>query len=410
MRQQCQYLNIQGDIGAQPFANFVPVSNTITHGVATTLDGLLAASSIDASMAAAVGALSGLPDDQRAVAMNRLTPAANNALARLGEGATTAGLSNIEARLDGIRNAGTLTQGGPNYENLVVASVGPLQGILENKELKHGVWGKFFGGEMRQDAQDSYAGYAANTWGLAFGADTRLPQGTVVGGAFTYSKTDLDQHDFLNGSGNDMENEQLTGYIDHNFGSWYLDGFLSYGIQHYKSLRDTNVTGVANADYNGNMLAVKLNAGMPFALTEKMVLTPFASIEYNRMNLDGYQENGAGPLDLTVGSNSAERLRTGVGARLASDLELKGMHVRPSMHVQWLHNFENDGIATTASFAGGGAAFTTPGQNIERDAGNIGASLMFSVSKNAALSVRYDYEAGNGYENQTGQLVCQVWF
>jgi outer membrane autotransporter protein len=405
-----QYLDTQAEIGEQPLSIFVPVSNGITNGVAQTLDGLLLDSIIDVDMAAAVGELSSLSDAQRATAMNRLTPDASNAQLQLGYQATSAGLSNIETRLDGIRNAGALARGKQNYENVRVASAGSLKGVLEAKELKHGAWGKFFGGEMSQDAQDGYAGYSANTWGLTFGLDTRLSQGTTVGIALAYSDSDLDNEDFLNGSQNDMEHEQITGYFDHDFGPWYLDGFLSYALLNYSSVRDTGVTGIASGDYDGDIFAVKVDAGIPFALSATVAVTPFASLEYDHLSVDGYTETGAGPLNLTVNENSADRLRSGLGIRLSNDMEFKGMHVRPSLHVQWLHNFENDGIATTAGFEGGGAEFTTPGQDIEENTGNIGANLLFTVGKNSALSVRYDYEAGGEFESHSGQLVYQLWF
>lgn len=393
-----------------PTTTFVPVSNRITGGVGATLDGVLAASVVDVDMAAAVGSLSSLSDSQRAIAMNRLTPAANNSLARLGSGAMMAGLSSIAGRLEGIRNAGALAWAEPDNKKMTLAAAGPMTGLLEMKELRHGVWGKIFGGETRQDAKDGFAGYKANTWGMTLGADTRLDQGTVVGGAFTYAATNLDQRDFLSGSGNDLQNFQLTGYTNHDFGIWYLEGLLSYGQQRYKSHRNTNVTGVAKANYDGDMLAARASAGRPFVVGEKLVVTPFASMEYNRMTQDSYQENGAGPLNLRVNEASAERVRSGVGVRLAGETNWGSSQVRPSVHVQWLHDYKNDGISTTSTFTGGGAAFATPGQKIARDTGNIGGSLLFSVAKNAALSVHYDYEGASGFSNQTGQVIGQWWF
>jgi len=396
--------------GGGAAGTFVPVSNKVTGGVGATLDGLLAASSINANMAAAVGSLSALDDAQRAIAMNRLTPAANNSIARLGIRTMSAGLSTVAGRLEGIRNSGALAWAEPKNEQLTLAAAGTISGLLEKKGLRHGVWGKVFGGDIRQDAQDGFAGYKASTWGVTFGADTRLEQGTVVGGALTYASTGLSQQNFLSGSGNDLQNYQLTGYASHDFGAWYLEGLFSYGQQRYKSHRDTGVTGVAKATYDGNISTVRIGVGMPFAINENAVVTPFASVEYNNVKQNHYQEHGADVLNLAVSATEAERLRTGLGVRFSGEFSWGKKQIQPSIHVQWLHDHKNDGVATTATFTGGGAAFVTPGQKLPRDTGNIGGSVMFSVAKSAAVSLHYDYEGASEYSSQTGQIIGQLWF
>jgi outer membrane autotransporter protein len=392
-----------------PVGEFVPVSNDITHGVATVLDQLVADPAIGAEMAAALDTLSGLSDEERAVAMNRLTPLANNALAKLGAGALEAGLSTVTGRLEGLRNAGALAWA-PVEEKTTLAAVGPTGGLLEQNELRHGLWGKLFAANANQDAMDGFAGYEATTQGLTLGADTRLEQGTVVGGAFTYATTNIDQEDFMRGSGNDLQSYQATAYASHDFGAWYMEGMLAYARQNYESHRDTQVSGVAKADFDGDLYAARVVAGYPRALGEKLVVTPFASLEYSHMTQDGYEESGAGPLDLRVGRTTADRIRSGLGVRLIGEYEVSGKRLRPSVHVQWLHDFRNDGIATTANFIGGGAAFTTPGQEIAADSANVGLGLLFAVAKNAAVSVHYDFEGSDGFQSHTGQLVAQFWF
>jgi outer membrane autotransporter protein len=405
------YLAAQSAIAAGGGASgFVSVSNETTHGVASVLDDLAVAPTIDVQMALAIGSLNALPSEQRATALKRLTPFANNALAVLGSGALEASLSTVAGRLEGIRNADTLAWADTGNEKMLLAAAEPMSGLLDQKELRHAVWGKIFGADTRQDAMDGFAGYKASTWGLTLGADTRVAEGTVVGAAFTYASTNLDQRDFMSGSGNDLDSYQATAYASHDFGVWYLEAMLAYAQQRYDSHRDTGISGTAMAKYDGDLWGARLIAGMPYVLSEKMVLTPFASLEYSRMTQDGYQESGAGALDLNVASNSAERVRSGLGVRLAGELDLGHTSVRPSIHIQWLHDFKNDGIATTANFTGGGAAFTTPGQKIAEDSGNIGGSLLFMVAKNTAISINYDYEGSSGFRSQTGQLIGQMWF
>jgi len=402
------YLAVQSAIGAS--GGFVPISNQVTRGVATVLDDLAVAPSVDAGMAQAIGALGNLPAGLQPDALGRLTPAANSALFRLGSNAMDAGLSSVAGRLEGVRNAGILGWTETSNRNTVVAAAGPVTGLLEPVPWRDGVWGKIFGGDTRQGAAEGYAGYKAATWGLTLGADRRLSEGTVLGGAFTYAATNLNQRDFMSGSGNDLQSFQATAYASHDFGPWYLEAMLAYAKQRYRSHRETGLTGVAKADYDGDMWGTRIVAGKPYAISETLVTTPFVSLEYTHLRQDGYRENGAGPLDLTVGSTAADRARSGVGIALAGETQWGRVKVRPSIRIQWLHDFIDNGINTTASFAGGGAAFVTPGQKLPKDSGAVGGSLMFAVSRNAAVSILYDYEGANGYRNETARILAQVWF
>jgi len=395
---------------AQASSQFVPVSNSATSGVAKVLDTLTAASTIDTDMALAIGQLSSLSSSEKKVVLNRLTPTANNSQTNLASTAMGAGLSTIRERLDGVRGAGAYAWAEPSIDGLQLAAAGPISGLLYTEDYHHGVWGKMFGSNIHQDAKNGYAGYKANTLGMTFGADNRVAQGTIVGGAFTYSATNLDQSDFMTGSGNDMESYLLTGYVSRDFGPWYLDGMLSYGRQRYKSHRDTTVTGIANATFNGDQWAAKVSASVPYKISETMALTPFASLQYNRIHQDGYRESGAGALSLTVADATAERVQSGLGVSLSGKKDFASTSVLPSIHVQWLHDFKDDGVDTTASFAGGGAAFSTPGQRINKDKLNLGGSLQFPMASNAMLSIHYDYEGTSGYRSQTGKIVGQWRF
>ena len=391
-------------------ARFEPISNGVTLGVAKTLDKLMAASTIDADMAVAIGKLSSMSSSGKKAALNRLTPTANNSLANLAPAVMDAGLATIRERLDGVRGAGAYAWGEPSVDNLQLAAAGSISGLLDTNNFRHGVWGKIFGSNTLQDAKDGYAGYKANTWGMILGADSRVAPGTIVGGAFTYAATNLDQKDFMTGSGNDMESYLLTGYASRDFGLWNLDSMLSYGRQRYKSHRDTTVTGIANATFNGDQWAAKVSASVPYKINETMVLAPFASLQYNRIHQDGYRESGAGALNLTVKDTTAERLQSGLGVSLSGKKNFGSTSVLPSIHAQWLHDFKDDGIDTTASFEGGGAAFSTLGQTINRNKLNLGGSLQFTMSKNAMLSIHYEYEGASGYRSQTGKIVGQWQF
>ena len=82
----------------------------------------------------------------------------------------------------------------------------------------------------------------------------------------------------------------------------------------------------------------------------------------------------------------------------------------PSVYAQWLHDFKDGGIGSTASLEGGGGVFSTPGQAINRNKLNLGGSLAFQTSRDTTLAIQYEYEGASAYRSQTGKLVGQWMF
>ena len=64
----------------------------------------------------------------------------------------------------------------------------------------------------------------------------------------------------------------------------------------------------------------------------------------------------------------------------------------------------DEDASVTSSFAGGGAAFSTPGIDSERIVGRLGVGVNVEASEGLTFSARYDLEAREDFSNQTGSL------
>ena len=230
------YLNLQAILGSSGF--YVPISDNITLGAATTLDSLILSSQGTTAMNTALSGINLLPNSQRAAILHRLTPLANNAQAQVVIHAVDTGLTNVVRHLDGIRNDGAAASAKPGLSSLSASTP-------DTQDLHLDVWGKVFGGYTNQNSMGGYAGYTADTWGLTVGADRRLAPSTVLGAAFTFSSTDIDQQEFLVGSGGNVKNYQLTVYATHDFGGFFIDAEVSHSLQRSSEHRDTEVNGIA---------------------------------------------------------------------------------------------------------------------------------------------------------------------
>lgn len=386
---------------------YSPNANNRSSGAAAVLDSLV--SSASGELATALTALSALSADQQAVALQHIAPQTNRALSQASAQTVSGALDTVQVRMDAVRTSGFTPSLMDDYLSgkLMVASSDSGAGLVsDDTPLTHGVWGKVFGSEARQGAHGGFAGYKANTYGLSLGTDTLVNNKWVLGAAFTFADTDVGLRDGFTGDGSDIKTYQVTGYFTRDFGPWYLEGMLAYARQQFDSVRNTTISGVAQGSFNGDQWATRLAAGRPWAVNDKVTLTPTVGLEVNHYQQDGYTETGAGPLSMTVDEQSATRVRSVVGGKVASRFALDGGAIlKPSVHVFWRHEFKNSGIDTTSTFTGGGASFLTPGQKLARNTLNIGGSLVYEKSKTFSLSLQVDGERAPHYGAASAQVV-----
>jgi outer membrane autotransporter protein len=82
----------------------------------------------------------------------------------------------------------------------------------------------------------------------------------------------------------------------------------------------------------------------------------------------------------------------------------------PEVHFKWLYDFIGDDAATTSTFTGGGASFSTRGAEPAQHSFNVGAGLTFYSNGNFSVSGTYDLELKEDYIGHTGQGVFRVKF
>jgi outer membrane autotransporter protein len=270
---------------------------------------------------------------------------------------------------------------------------------------------KAFGATSNQDMRDGFSGYDTNTSGLSLGADTRLKSDWVVGGAFTYAKTDVGLNDLRNGDSSDLDTYQLTGYASRDFGAWYLDAMLAYARQQFETERYSGLGSVAKGDFSGNQWSTKVEAGYPIALTEQLSLTPLAGLEWTRLELNSYTEKNAGALSLHVDEQNGDTSNSLLGARLEMNIPMTGEYrLKPSAHAMWRHQFQNNGIDTSASLLGGGGSFTTPGQDMQRDNYTLGVAVDLQQRDGSSVSLQLDSLSATGLEAYAAQLQANWLF
>jgi outer membrane autotransporter protein len=350
-----------------------------------------AAAALD-SLGAGTGALTNdllslaiLTDAQQVVALEQASPSSSHGVQVAAMENMSAVFDQVGDRLDGLRLPGTSDAG------------------------RNAAWIKAYGSTNRQDDDDGFAGYTGDGWGVALGLDHGWSPSLIVGAALSYSEEDLSYDDQRTGSEDEVQSTQFSIYASQEFGDFYLDYMAAYSSESVSTVR-ASALAIATGDYDGNQFGARVDAGWPFALSPGLTLTPQASLDWARLELDGYTESGGGTLALAVESRSADMLWSSLGAQLDFETMLGGLRTRPFLRADWRHSFEDDGLDTAAVFLAGGARFVTPGQPLEEDSFGVGAGVTIFEGEGFSASLAYDATLSETYQSHVLQARARLAF
>lgn len=211
-----------------------------------------------------------------------------------------------------------------------------------------------------KDATSREDAFDFDAWNLVGGVDYRFSDRLVGGLAFNYGKTDNQITSF---PGGDADTKTLGLSLYGSFyqsDAFYLDGHLNYSNNDYDTRRRvfilSNNPAIASIDRNalgstdGDQLSMGISAGYHIQ-RDALTITPYASLNYLDLDIDGYTESGAEGLDLQVDSQSLSSLQSAVGVQLAWAISTQSGVVVPQASLEWRHEFDYDSRAITARYA-----------------------------------------------------------
>jgi uncharacterized protein with beta-barrel porin domain len=224
-----------------------------------------------------------------------------------------------------------------------------------------GRWGGFvnlgyaWGDVDQTPLQDSYK---YNSFNVLAGADYRVSDSFVIGGAFSYSDTHSDYDQSLGKV--KASTTGVAAYATYYVDTWYIDGFLAYGWVDYDSTRNifipsNNPTAAAintsaTASPNGKQWSASIGVGRSFDMAPYTV-TPTARLGYIRVKNDAFSEsepnNGLG---LSVDARTIESLQSALGGKLSTVLNSSVGVFGPYVTAQWMHEFKNDNPSIVSKY------------------------------------------------------------
>ncbi|MGQ4879975.1 autotransporter outer membrane beta-barrel domain-containing protein [Billgrantia sp. LNSP4103-1] len=272
-----------------------------------------------------------------------------------------------------------------------------------------GVWIKGLYGEVGQRQRDGIEGFDSDTQGFVLGGDAELTNGTVLGLAWARTNTDVTGRNGLTES--EVEFDQLSAYTSRAYGNWLFDAQLSYG--HGTNDISRRVMGsTAHASFDSNQMGAQAAAGYEWQFDTATRLTPRVSLNYANLELDAYEESGAGALNLRNEEQRIERLELGLEGEFAHLTQLGGLMVEPRFTLGAYHDFQGDAHSSISSFAFAPeeTRFVVEGPEADKTRYNAGLGLDVYSAGGFTTSLDYGYGWTSNMSTHAGSLQLRYDF
>jgi outer membrane autotransporter protein len=190
----------------------------------------------------------------------------------------------------------------------------------------------------------------------------------------------------------DADGFHIGAYGGWAHGPWSLAGALAYAASSVSTSRRIvfgDIDETAEADYWSHTIGFSGEAAYRFDLSGGTTLSPFATLDAGWSGHGGFDETGAGALNLTGGSESWARLDTGLGLALQHVIFTDAGKVALQGRIAWEHAFADVVSSQTLAFAGGPSGFEVRGPDAGRDRVRLGLGLSFEATEDLTIRAGY---------------------
>lgn len=358
--------------------------------------------------------LDALPAENLGAALQQIAPDEVMAQGKHSVKIASTQLGNVKTRLLALRNNkksnvmlafndfSMSVNGETLPTNMLLASVmsdAGSDGLVSDSLSYQGKLAMFINGRINygdKETTSRESGFDFNTNGITFGADYRLTDQLILGGALGYANTDSD---FNEGGGN-LDTRALSFTL---YGSlytpkdYYLDWLLNWGANDFDTTRNIIYSGTsarAEGSTEGTQLGVSVNAGTSINFGS-LLINPYARLEYIQSEIDAYQETGGAGLALAIADQSVDSLTTALAARVSMAISQNWGVLTPSTYLEWEHEYENGERLITSRFVEDpSVAFSIPGDNRDKDYFNLGVALSAMFTNGRSAFVNYEAVLG----------------
>ena len=303
------------------------------------------------------------------------------------------------------RNIGLLADRSDEDREIVVASVGSLDGLL-NTRKEETPWGVYlqpvysFGS---RNGSASSKGYTFDMYGLEAGLDLRIGDDGVVGVMAGYGASHMD---FTGSSwvSDDNEDQLLYtagAYAGYRAGDWTFADTLSVAYADHESERKASATDIATANYTSWLTNNEFLALYHWSPSENWLITPRAGLNVTYLHRPGFSESGSvnALTYQTLNQFFSEGL---VGVNVQRTFVKDELTVTPYMGLGAVHSLTGSDITVKQYLSTTSAEVTTKNDD-SRFTGELGMAFN-TVGTTVTLGYTGEYSKSSDSHSVFGQL------
>ncbi len=269
-------------------------------------------------------------------------------------------------------------------------------------------WIAPYGSWTDQDDRQGVSGYQVDSYGLAIGVDEELSPWFNLGLAFAYTRSDIESDLAFGRHSVDVDSYQAKLYATAMLSdATALNLQLGAGRSDYDSKRRVFTLDVAEVEYDSWHAQVNAELEHSLYVANNFVMTPYIYADYSYVAVEGYEEENAAALNLTVEQDSNETLIVGVGAK-ADYAASSSISILADAAVGY--DFMARRSSITSSFEGGGGTFSTIGIKPDELVYRAGLGFRYSSDNGSEITANYNFYGREDYTDQALSIKYSMYF
>ena len=273
------------------------------------------------------------------------------------------------------------------------------QMLLDSQAGETRAFFNFDGARQRFKGSDTSPRATSNDFNFTLGADVRATDFLSAGMALGAGQNTAD---ISGGAGGyRMQDISGLGYVTLHQGGGYVGTYVNVGQSNFKDIRRRFDVGAAQrtetAKADGSHLGGGLTGGWWFDFNA-LSTGPFATVEWDTVKVNGYQENGNDSSAMWFGRQQRDALVSTLGWRLQGHWQTGNMVMSPYAELAWNHDGKADPHMVTAGLNSMNGSFEAVGFTPDKTWGT--AELGLSAQLTPTINSWFGYSGRLGDASQ----------
>ncbi|GLW36837.1 esterase EstA [Pectobacterium carotovorum subsp. carotovorum] len=255
----------------------------------------------------------------------------------------------------------------------------------------------FVSGDYRHQANSTHDTFSSssNNRFASVGGDVKLSDNLNIGAMVTVSN----QKTALDDAGYTLNDHSVAFYQVYHADHPWMSAFVNAGSSHFDDVYRTIPIGPATRTESGSVkghhIGGGIDAGWWFDLGTAVKTGPFARLERQFVEVEGYNERGNNSSAMWFSGQHRHSLVSSLGWQTQGHLLVASLDISPYIGMAWNHDYMADDVRPiTAGLNSMGGSFSMPSTASEKDWGVADAGVMVNLTTNLHTWLQYSNEFG----------------